>query len=261
MNETFYKDHWVSIEPDRFDRYKQMFGWSESARPLLEPARIKEGEIVVDLGCGPGFTAVELAKWVGSKGIVHGIDVNKDFIEFGRSLAETQGLQSTVTFHHVTETVLPLPDESADCIVAKNVLVYADDPLATYRDGYRILKKGGRFHAVEGDWDLAFAEPLGKDWKTLIDAASIAFRTRSIGRRLYGYARAAGFSEVTASVVCRPDITGELLPMIRNLCDYARQSEKLKENKIESIFRQCEEAVKNETLLIVCPQFVVTATV
>ena len=59
MTDTFYKGHWVSIEPDRLDRYKQMFGWSESARPLLEPAGVKEGEIVVDL-ISAGITATAL---------------------------------------------------------------------------------------------------------------------------------------------------------------------------------------------------------
>jgi len=81
-------------------------------------------------------------------------------------------------------------------------------------------------HAVEGGWSLTFAEPvLLEDWQSVVGAASIAFRTPNVGRRLYGgYARAAGFSDVKVSVVCRPDTTGRLLPMVRNLCAYARES-------------------------------------
>jgi ubiquinone/menaquinone biosynthesis C-methylase UbiE len=260
MNETYYRDHWTNIEPERFKRYEQMFQWSDASRALLEPARIQTGEVVVDLGCGPGFTAFELATWVGPSGHVHGVDVNADFIESGRSIAKDRGLGESVTFHHVTDHKLPFSDDSIDCVVAKNVIVYVDDPLATYLECRRVLRQGGRVHAVEGDWGLAIAEPVpDDDWKALIHAASVAFRTPTAGRRLYGYAKAAGFVEVTVSVLCRPDTTGRLLPMVRNLCRYARDSGELEGQKIDAILHTCEEAVSSQSLLILNPQFLVTA--
>jgi ubiquinone/menaquinone biosynthesis C-methylase UbiE len=261
VNETYYRDHWTEIEPERFERYKHMFEWSDSSRPLLEPAGIQTGDVVVDLGCGPGFTAFELATWVGPSGHVHGIEVNADFVEFGRSAARERGLEKAVTFHHVTERGLPFLDDSIDCVVAKNVFVYVDDPLQTYQECHRVLRQGGRVHVVEGDWGLAFAEPVPEeDWKALVRAASVAFRTPSAGRHLYGYAREAGFTDVIVSVVCRPDTTGRLLPMVRNLCMYARQSGALEEHKIDAVLNRCEEAVKKQKLLILNPQFLVTAT-
>ena len=260
MNETYYRDHWTNIEPERFERYKRMFEWSDASRALLEQAGIQMGEVIVDLGCGPGFTALELATWVGPSGHVHGVDVNADFIEFARSVAKHRGLAASVTFHHAMEHKLPFPDDSIDCVVAKNVMAYVDDPLETYQECHRVVKKGGRVHAVEGDWGLAIAEPVpDADWKALVRAASIAFRTPTAGRRLYGYAKAAGFVDVTVSVVCRPDITGRLLPMVRNLCTYARHSGELEESKIDAILHSCEEAANNQSLLILNPQFVVTA--
>ena len=260
MNEAYFRDHWTDIGPERFERYKRMFEWSDASRPLLEPAGIQTGEVIVDLGCGPGFTAFELATWVGPSGHVHGVEVNADFIEFGRSVAKDRGLEECVTFHHVTERKLPFSDDSIDCVVAKNVIVYVDDPLETYQECHRVLRKGGRVHAVEGDWGLAIAEPVpDEDWKALIRAASVAFRTPTAGRRLYGYAKAAGFVDVTVSVVCRPDTTGRLLPMVRNLCTYARDSGELEEQKIDAILHRCEEAVNSQSLLILNPQFMVTA--
>jgi ubiquinone/menaquinone biosynthesis C-methylase UbiE len=261
VNETYYRDHWIDIEPERFERYKRMFEWSDASRPLLEPAGIRPGEVVVDLGCGPGLTAFELATWVGPSGHVHGIEINADFVEFARAAATERGLEEAVTFHHVAGRNLPFSDGSIDCVVAKNVFVYVDDPLQTYQECRRVLRQGGRAHVVEGDWGLAFAEPVpDEDWKALIRAASFAFRTPSAGRQLYGYARAAGFTDVTVSVVCRPDTTGRLLPMVRNLCTYARQSRTLEDNKIDAVLSRCEEAAKSQKLLILNPQFVVTAT-
>jgi SAM-dependent methyltransferase len=261
VNETYYRDHWTGIEPQRFERYKRMFEWSDASRPLLEPAGIRLGEVVVDLGCGPGFTACELATWVGPSGHVHGVEVNADFVEFGRSVVKDRRLEGSVTFHHVTERKLPFSEDSIDCVVAKNVMVYVDDPLETYQECHRVLRKGGRVHAVEGDWGLAMAEPLpDDDWKVLISAASVAFRTPTAGRRLYGYASAAGFRDVTVSVVCRPDTNGRLLPVVRNLCTYARASGVMEEQRINAILNRCEEAANSQTLLILIPQFLVTAT-
>lgn len=260
MNQSYYRDHWRHIETERFERYLRMFEWSEASRPLLEPAAIKPGEVVVDLGCGPGFTVFELAKWVGATGHVHGVELNADFVAYGQAAAKTRGLENAVTFHPVTGHTLPFPEEAIDCVVAKNVLAYVDDPLQTYRECHRILRPGGRIHAVEGDWGLAIAEPLpDEDWKVLLRAAGIAFRTPNVGRHLYGYASAAGFAEVTVSVVCRPDTTGRLLPMVRNLCAYARDSGAIEARKIDAILNCCEEAASNRTLLILNPQFVVTA--
>src|SRR5688572_28830515 len=96
-----------------------MFEWSDSSRPLLEPAGIQTGDVVVDLGCGPGFTAFELAAWVGPSGHVHGIEVKADFVEFGRSVAKDMGLEGSVTFHHITERKQPFSDDSIDYVVAK----------------------------------------------------------------------------------------------------------------------------------------------
>ena len=261
MNETYYKDHWAHIEPERFERYIQMFEWSEASRPLLEPAGIQIGDVVIDLGCGPGFTTMELADWVGPSGQVHGLEVNEDFIEFGRSAARDRGLEGRVKFHHAVDSELPFSDKSIDCILAKNVLVYVDDPLETYQECYRVLRQGGRVHAVEGDWGLCIAEPVPEgDWEALIFAASIAFRTPNIGRKLHGYARSVGFTNIVVSVVCHPDTSGRLLPMVRNLCAYARKSGELDEQKIDAVLNRCEEAATNQSLLIVSPQFVVTAS-
>ena len=48
--------------------------------------------------------------------------------------------------------------------------------------------------------------------------------------------------------------------MVRNLCTYARQGGALEEQKIDAVLKRCEDAVNSQQLLILTPQFVVTAT-
>ena len=47
---------------------------------LYEPADIRPGHIVAEFGCGSGYTAVEIAKWIGPGGHVHALDINADFV-------------------------------------------------------------------------------------------------------------------------------------------------------------------------------------
>ena len=76
MNDSYYKDHWLDIEPDRLDRYEAMFKWSLTAERVLAPADVGPGQTIADFGCGPGYAAVELAKRVGAGGHVHALDIN-----------------------------------------------------------------------------------------------------------------------------------------------------------------------------------------
>ena len=48
----------------------------ETTRQLIDLMNIGEHDNVVDLGCGPGFTAFELANWVEPLGDLHGIEIN-----------------------------------------------------------------------------------------------------------------------------------------------------------------------------------------
>lgn len=260
VSEKLYKDHWLDIDPERFERYKTMFQWSALTEPLISPADIGPGHVVVDLGCGPGFVAVELAKRVGAHGHVHAIDINHDFVEHAKRLVLQNGLADCVTVHLVDGEELPLSSHSVDRILAMNVMVYVDDPVATYREFRRVLKPGAIAHAVDSDWDLTFAEPVPRDlWNELMRAAAPAFRTPNIGRRLFGYAKTAGFSAVDVQVASRPDTSGRLLPMVRGLCNRAKRTGTMDAKRVEEVERVLEEAAKSGTLLILNPQFMVTA--
>ena len=126
----------------------------------------------MEIGCGPGFTSCEMGGWVGNTGSVTGIDINREFIDFARSLATDRGLGDVVDFRHVNEPDLPGAADSLDCVVARNVLLYVDDPLHTLTECRRVLRPGGRVHAIEGDWGLLLAEPVPEpEWRTFIDAA------------------------------------------------------------------------------------------
>lgn len=260
VTDTFYKDNWLNIEPERFERYKALFQWSAFIEPLVAPADIGPGHVVVDHGCGPGYVAIELAKRVGKGGHVHAIDISPEFVEHANRLVLDHKLGDSVTVHLVKSDELPISSNSVDRILALNVMVYVDDPAATYREFRRILRPGGIVHAVDSDWDLTFAEPVPRElWNELMTVANVGFRTPNVGRHLFGYAKAAGFSSIEVQVLSRPDTTGRLLPMVQGLCKRARKLGTMDAKRIEQVEFILDEAVKSGSLLILNPQFMVTA--
>jgi ubiquinone/menaquinone biosynthesis C-methylase UbiE len=259
-NEPFYKDHWIKIDQDRLDRYDRMFQWNPASLALYEPTGIRPGHIVADFGCGPGHTAIEIAKWVGPGGHVHALDINSEFVTQSRKNANAAGVGDRVTAHQCDGSILPLSDESLDRLTTRNTLIYVDDPERTIREFRRVLRAGGRVHAIEGDWPMMVVEPVpSKDWAALVNAASHACRTPDIGRKLYGLMGRAGFSDTCVQVITRPDTDGRPLPMIKNMAEYARSSGKINHADVEIILSTIEQAISQESYLALAPQFVVTA--
>lgn len=110
-------------------------------------ANLREGEIVVDLGCGGGLDVFLAAAKVGPTGKAIGIDMTPEMIERARKNSEKGpgGLPyANVEFHLSKIESLPLPDESADCVISNCVLNLVPDKQAALREIARVLKTGGR---------------------------------------------------------------------------------------------------------------------
>ena len=260
--DTYYKDHWVEIEADRLDRYEEQFVWGPRGNRLIEPAAIAAGQAVADYGCGPGYLSVELARRVGPAGQVHAFDINADFVARTRERVAAEGLADRVRVTHLQDDMLPLDDDSLDRLVIKNVMVYVDDPLASFREFRRVVKPGGKVHAVDSDFYMAAFDPIDvDDWRAVLDAGMHAFRTPAIGRKMYGIALEAGFTEVAVEVIAAPDTSGRMLNFIKNMAGYAREGGRHDEETVSRVVDVASKAVEDGTFFALNPQFLVTATV
>ena len=255
-----FLEHWLNIGPDRLARYETMYEWTPAAEAFYEPADIRAGHVVADFGCGPGQTTIELARRVGPSGHVHALDINAEFVNRTQARAEAAGLANRITAHLLTSEDLPLAEASLDRVTARNTIIYVRDPVATFREFRRVLKPGGLAHAIESDWSLTAVEPLGAQWRTMVQAARWVWRMPEIGRKLYGIARRAGFSKVELQVLTKPDVDGRLIGMIKTIAGYARESGDLDPTQINAMLESIERGLAEGTYLAVAPQFVLTAT-
>ncbi|MCB0322599.1 MAG: arsenite methyltransferase [Bdellovibrionales bacterium] len=110
-------------------------------------AHLREGEVVVDLGCGGGLDVFLAANKVGPSGKAIGIDMTDEMIALARQNAN-RGVGGepirNVEFHRATIDAIPLPDASVDCVVSNCVINLAPDKSAVFREIARILRPGGR---------------------------------------------------------------------------------------------------------------------
>lgn len=110
--------------------------------PLIT-ARLKEGEVVVDLGSGAGMDCFIASKQVGPSGHVIGVDMTPEMLTKARETCKQEGLVN-VSFRLGEIEHLPIGDASVDCVVSNCVINLSPNKLQVYREMNRVLMPGGR---------------------------------------------------------------------------------------------------------------------
>lgn len=143
-------ERWLTYN-DWLDRRTEAYG-----RAALAAAAARPGEAVLDIGCGAGATAFELARAVGAGGSVIGVDVSAPLLGRARERAAALGL--AVEFR-LADASRPLFGPARfDLLFSRFGVMFFDDPAAAFAELRKTLKPGGR---------LAFAcwqAPERNDW-------------------------------------------------------------------------------------------------
>ena len=107
-------------------------------------ARIKKGDVVIDLGSGAGNDCFIARSETGETGKVIGIDFTPAMIDKARANAEKLGFHN-VEFRQGDIEKMPVTAGIADVIVSNCVLNLAPNKYAVFQEMYRVLKPGGHF--------------------------------------------------------------------------------------------------------------------
>lgn len=107
-------------------------------------AEIREGETVLDLGCGSGAEVLRAARMVGPEGRAFGVDMTEAMLDLARANRAAAGVTNAEFLKGDIED-LPLPEESVDVIVSNCVLNLSPDKAAALEEAFRVLRPGGRF--------------------------------------------------------------------------------------------------------------------
>jgi ubiquinone/menaquinone biosynthesis C-methylase UbiE len=132
------------------DDYTQLEGYNPDADLGLgcglptQFAKIKTGDVVIDLGSGAGNDAFIARHETGETGKVIGIDFTPAMIEKARHNAEVRGYNN-VEFRQGDIEKMPVTANAADVIVSNCVLNLVPNKDGVIKEIYRVLKPGGHF--------------------------------------------------------------------------------------------------------------------
>jgi ubiquinone/menaquinone biosynthesis C-methylase UbiE len=159
--------------------------FQEWAPRVLAAARIEAGQRVLDVACGTGVLTREVARLVGPKGFVAGVDANPGMLAVAARAAAASGASGAsgasaasspelprIEWRQAGAEALPYPDDSFDAVVCQFGLMFFNQQ-AALREMMRVLVPGG--HLTAAVWDTLERTPA---YATLV-----ALLNRRVGPR------------------------------------------------------------------------------
>ena len=138
-----FVDFWNDVLVPKFTKYRHVLvgGLTLHSEKIFPTLELREGDRAVDVGCGFGDTAIQIAERVGPTGSVLGIDCCDAFLEHGRADAKAAGI-GNVTF--VEADVQNYPFEPVhDFCFSRFGTQFFENPVAGLRSMRTSLKPGG----------------------------------------------------------------------------------------------------------------------
>ncbi len=125
---------------------------------------LKNGERVVDLGCGAGIDSLIAARMVGPEGRVIGVDMTAAMLQKAQAAAAEMAVHN-VEFRQGYGEALPIPDAWADVVISNGVLNLIPDKQKALAEMARVLRPGGRLQIA----DIVVKRPVSEKAKQRID--------------------------------------------------------------------------------------------
>jgi ubiquinone/menaquinone biosynthesis C-methylase UbiE len=127
-----------------------------------------ESPQILDIGCGTGRTAIQIAKALKNRGYLYGIDIYEKFAIAGNALdtvqknARIELVDEKTSFQYGSATDVPFEDEKFDIVNVSSVLHELHNPsdqIKAIKEIHRVLKSGGYLYLSE--WDRTSRECIG----------------------------------------------------------------------------------------------------
>ena len=105
---------------------------SPEREQMIRDIYFKHGSYVVDAGCGPGLWTPLLARAIGYKGRILGVDVSPEALVTAYKRMHGKWFERMVRYKRGLMEQLPVPYGSIDLIFSANVSQYLPEPVSTF---------------------------------------------------------------------------------------------------------------------------------
>lgn len=115
---------------------------------LVELLKLKEGDVVADIGIGTGYIARKISPKIGETGTIYGVEIQQEMLDI---LAEKMAEEGITNIKGILGTITDpkLPPESVDLAIMVDVYHEFSHPYEMMHNICRALKTGGRVAFVE----------------------------------------------------------------------------------------------------------------
>jgi SAM-dependent methyltransferase len=189
--------------------------WIREAADAWERGGFVPGSRLLDLGCGPGWATLDLARLVGPSGSVTGIDVSERFVGALRRRAAALGIDHARAEVQDLEALALAPD-SFDGAYARWVLCFLGDPAGAVRRVAAALRRGARLVVQDySDYPAIQLAPGDPAFDAVIDGVVRSWREAggdpSVASRVPAMMEEAGLRVVSVTPVARIARPGDAL--------------------------------------------------
>jgi len=168
---------------------------------LIDRARVKRGERVLDVGCGSGATSFAFAQATGASGYVMGIDISAPMLERARG---SMPPGAPIEFVLADATIHPFTPDSFDLLASRFGVMFFADPALSFANMRKAIRPSGRLVFVcwrEPRENPFFMTPLQAVYRHVPkmppvgpeDPGPFSFASPERVKRILG---TAGFSEI-----------------------------------------------------------------
>lgn len=141
MTGKHFDESYGASAPENYQRFFVPAVARPLAEDLVRQAAPRQGERILDVGCGTGVAARLAAERVGREGRVVGLDINPGMIAVAKSVTP---VEHAVEWREASAEDIPYDDGSFDVVLCQLSLQFMPDRSKALREMHRVLAPSGR---------------------------------------------------------------------------------------------------------------------
>ena len=163
---------------------------------------LQPGQMVLDVGCGPGSDTIALASLVGPTGRVVGVDHDAAMIAEAQKRAAQAGCSAWCHYYQADAAALPLETGTFDASRSERLFQHVLNPAAVLSEMARVTKPGGWVIVLDTDWSTLSFDTAEVDLERRLSRYRLEHLVNSgyVGRQLYGLFKRQQLMEITVEI-------------------------------------------------------------